>query len=299
MKPYALYTTFNDNYLEQGCNMIYSFLCNNKWFEGDLIILCDHGEYAGLNEQSRQQISKLYDNVIFKDDCYDIYKDVVEHCKNLALTPNFMQCYYKLELVKKNEYERKLYLDADIIVDNKISELFFASEVRNGVVLDLGVDEASQYNLLNVISIRAKEDQEYFNAGVMIIKDEYIPDNLYDECIKFCLTCDENSYKNKFSYKGGLVDQDMFNELLPNVDLIPFMYNMVANILHAMHANFNEMHNDIFLDVINRTKIIHYCGGKFKPDKFLESSLEGYNRQLLSILDIYYRYNYLRTKNNN
>ena len=42
MKDYALYTTFNDNYIEMGSNMIFSFLYNNPWFNGDIIILCDN-----------------------------------------------------------------------------------------------------------------------------------------------------------------------------------------------------------------------------------------------------------------
>jgi len=40
----------------------------------------------------------------------------------------------------------------------------------------------------------------------MIVKNDYITNDLYDKCINFCINCKENNYNNKFTYKGKLVD---------------------------------------------------------------------------------------------
>ena len=55
----ALYTTFNDAFLETGATMIYSFLDNNKWFEGDIIILHDEGDNCKFSDENKNILKNI------------------------------------------------------------------------------------------------------------------------------------------------------------------------------------------------------------------------------------------------
>ena len=55
---YALYTVVTENYILLAKLMIYSFLKNNTWFDGDINIIC----YRGYEKElvSREELAVLY-----------------------------------------------------------------------------------------------------------------------------------------------------------------------------------------------------------------------------------------------
>jgi len=85
----------------------------------------------------------------------------------------------------------------------------------------------------------------------------------------------------------------MFNELLPNVDILTYNYNIFAMTFVSLYNNLDETNDYNILNIIKNIKIIHYCGLPFKPSNIeLNNQYIPYNK--LKVFDIYYRYDYLR-----
>ena len=258
MNRIALYTVFNDNFLECGLNMIYSFLQNNKWFDGDIIVLCDDT----LSEYSKSECRKMYYKVSFVTPDIEVYSKIFDNAGGIALSRDLLNCYYKVEMLK-NEYDRRVYLDSDVIVKGDISELFDCSKDGNMVVPDFNDD----YGV-------------YFNAGVMSLHSDSIPNELYNEAVDFCSNFNGYYFKNKRTHYGWLVDQDMFNELLPNLVLLDDMvYNTRAEVLDD--------------NTIGKCKILHFWGRDDKPWLYNDR----YENNSAAYLQ-YYRYDYMRRHKN-
>lgn len=235
MSNIALYTLCDDNYTEVVCSMLYSFLINNAWFDGDIVILCDDGTRCNLSEGSRDWIRRLYKNIVFEEIDPTKYDKLVSNAIQFCRDKKYGMLYYKLEVFRKNGYERKVFLDGDTIVNKNIWELFHNNENRVMVVED-----------------ELKLFTGYFNSGVMSIPMSSIADDFYDELITAGETLDADFFKNKFSSLGDCYDQDILNELIKNKALIGREYNTTPNCY------------DVDKDNIDRVKIIHYYGGS-KP----------------------------------
>lgn len=235
MRDIALYTLCDDNYVEVVCTMLYSFLVNNKWFNGDIVILCDDGTRCNLSDGSREWISRIYDSVIFEEIAPSKYDRLIDNAIQLCRDKKCGMLFYKLEVFRKNGYERKVFLDGDTIVNKNIWELFYNNEDKVMVVED-----------------ELKLFTGYFNSGVMSIPMNSIPDNFYDELISFGERATADSFSNKFSNLGDCYDQDIINEILKDKVFIGREYNTTPNCYDVDNEN------------IDRIKIIHYYGGS-KP----------------------------------
>ena len=80
----ALYTTFNDAFLETGATMIYSFFFFFKWFEGDIIILHDEGDNCKFSDENKNILKKFSDKVKFKQVNSKDYAPIFENFPRLT-----------------------------------------------------------------------------------------------------------------------------------------------------------------------------------------------------------------------
>ena len=244
----ALYTLCDDNYVVLVRTMIYSFLYNNSWFDGDIVILYCADGVCELSEGSRSWLSELSPKVKFEAVITKGYEKLFENARNNGVDDWLFLSFCKLDIFKKNEYNRKVYIDGDAIVNGNIRGLFYNNE-DNVLVVEDG----------------AKPFSNYFNAGVMSIPMWAISDDFYEKSIKFGETFTKDSFKNKCSNLGQSFDQDISNELLTNVRFIDKEYNI------------SPYYEDISTEKLSEVKIVHYYGHykpwlghcEFKPSYYL------------------------------
>ena len=243
MSNIELYTLLNDNYMEVGQVMIYSFLYNNQWFDGDIVILCDNGERCGLSEYNRNRLRAMYNSIIFYEINPRDYDKVVENIVKNGGNPAYSMLVYKLEIFKKNGFNRKVFLDADVVVNANIRELFYNNK-KTLIAVEDGLKPLS----------------DYFNSGVMSLPMDYIDNTAFSKMIDLAENFNKHSFTNPCSNMGISIDQDIINEVIKEVTLIGAEYN------------FSPYYCKGDIDTI---KIFHYYGGA-KP--WLEHCdfLEGY-----------------------
>ena len=71
---YALCFITNTLYANGVCVGIYSFLENNKWFDGDIVII----DYGSIDEAARNKMLSMYNKLYFKkadDPRYALIRD--------------------------------------------------------------------------------------------------------------------------------------------------------------------------------------------------------------------------------
>ena len=225
----------DDKYVEPTSVMIYSFLDNNDWFNGDIIVL-----YDVLSHKNKVKLKTLYDNIIFKQVNNETYKNIMENVKGVTAT-SLLKCYYKYELFKDQNYDTVMWVDGDIIFNGSIEDLFMDSEVdfcwcEDKIVLN---------------------ESGYYNTGFFFFRNnDNVKNNVfYNDIFNFTKDIKNSSFTNEKSYNGFLADQDVFNER------VPLYFNNIKT-ASALIYNFPQQVDN--LDLVNNAKIIHYCGGN-KP----------------------------------
>ena len=225
----AIYTVSNDNYAEVTAVMLYSFLYNNQWFDGDIVVICDNGERCGLSESNRAWFRSLYDKVFFYEVNPREYDKIVSHTQIMGRNVLYSMLFYKLEIFRMFEYDQIVFLDSDVVVNKDIKELFYNNETAVIAVED-----------------GLKPMSGYFNSGVMSISMKHIDRNVFSKMVNLCETYDNNSFTNICSNKGVSMDQDIINEIITNVRLVGNEYNFSPYYCKGD---------------INMVKIFHYYGG--------------------------------------
>ena len=104
MKNFCLYTAVNDTFIDGALVMLYSFLKNNSWFDGDIIVGYGKEEGCQLSYENREKIANLYYKIKF------IEKGTIEidgeDKKILSLLADFNGA--AIELVAKVKDEEEL-----------------------------------------------------------------------------------------------------------------------------------------------------------------------------------------------
>ena len=232
---YAIYTLCDDNFVEPTSVMLYSFLTNNKWFNGDIVIL-----YDSLSYKNKLKLKTLYDNIIFKEIVDDDYEEIMTSVKGVTAT-NLLKCYYKYELFKNQNYDTVIWVDGDIIFNESVEELF--------------ADETVDFCWCE--DKMALGENNYFNTGFFFFRNnDNVKNNIfYNSLFDFTKDIKNVTFKNEKTYSGLFADQDVLNEL------VPLYFNKIKE-APALIYNFPQQVNNI--DLVHQSKIIHYCGGS-KP----------------------------------
>ncbi len=259
----------DDNYAPYLKVTIKSLLCNrNRNYKYDILIL-----NAGLSAQNKNLILKLLES---ESDVSIRFVDVSDYSEKIKYELGgylTMATLYRLLLFSEmfSKYERVLYLDADVIVNGDVSELFFANICDKAVA---GAEEGSlrqlrfvksamfidgkhPYNVDNykVKALGMKHPEDYFNAGVLLFDLKKCRETV---TLKKALEI-LNSHKFMFN------DQDVLNILLDGqVYKLDFEWNY-QNCVEYFHYERAEKYGDLFADLIRRApKIIHYVSSQ-KP----------------------------------
>lgn len=251
MEKYCLCTCVNDRFVKGAEIMIYSFLKNNTWFDGDIVILCGSENWPmHLSEENRDRLSNIYYKTIVKDYKFSDFSIVVDEIKRFA-TKGLEPLLFKLPLFSLEEYDRVLFVDSDMLVVGDVKEFFEGKGGAITVCLDRVCGERREWG---------KREQEYFNAGVFSVSKEFLSKYKYEDILRFPQFYDL-SIVTKWNPFGGIyVDQDIFNcyFLDKDVDVAPSIYN------------FPRAESDRASEV-GDTRIIHYLGSN-KPWEVSENT---------------------------
>lgn len=240
-RKYALYTIATENYVFLTKLMIYSFLYNNKWFDGDINIICYSGASNAL--VSREELKKLYGKINFIDVNLGDYVNIF---KNAADNASTMVSYLKFEVFNGGDYDRRVYLDSDVIVNGDIKELF-EGDLAN---MDYNLIACRDFHISEGSYLDNKSDVSYFNAGVLSVPKGMCDGSLYSKFMEFASDVKNREFHNRFSKHGQYVDQDVFNEFM-TPDFFP-------NKVYNCSADFLERKD------FDKVKIFHYYG-RYKP----------------------------------
>ncbi|EMH8921514.1 glycosyltransferase family 8 protein [Proteus mirabilis] len=243
----------NSSYIEN-----YSVLCAEKSFDGksknfNIAYSVDNNfiKYAIIsiisiikNDKEKYHFHIFYSNI--SDDNLDkikklelegcaltLYKINVNIFKNMQVKENLpISMYFRLIIpqVLHPFINKVLYLDADIICINKLSDVF-SYNLKNkiaGVINHVYIDPY-------VSSLSLNNTEYYFNSGVMLINTEEWKSNKILE--KFLIKINESNYKYP--------DQDVLNILLENKIL--YLDGKYNRFIENVRKNDN-------------TTLIHYTG---------------------------------------
>lgn len=228
----ALCTISNDPFIDGTRVLIYSFLKNNPWFRGDIIVItCP--EVINLSSQNRYLLKKISNKVIFHEVKYSEYFKVYSRFTKLfsntpraRFLPSFFT-YEAFELAKK--YERLLYLDSDMLIRSDLSDVFMINSRVPVVTPDAGEFSLSK-NFIN------------FNGGFLYLTSN-IDQELKNKLLDFSVTSNDH----------GLAEQSIMNSFFKgNVLSLDSRYNCLKRCFPD--PRFNDFNQEI--------KIIHYVGAK-------------------------------------
>eukprot|EP00850_Spirogloea_muscicola_P002045 SM000007S21005 [mRNA] locus=s7:1309236:1311657:- [translate_table: standard] len=181
----------------------------------------------------------------------------VEPCS--FVVPYYQKNFTKLRVWQFDDFEKLVYLDADVLVVQSIDELFDQPSFGISAVLDCFCEpswsgsiqyqlkycqqEPGQHFLLN----EEARPTPYFNAGVLVLSPS---SGQYDDMMNIV----------KSRPPTPFAEQDFLNEYFRGIYLhpLPLQYNLVLAFLWRHPQKVD----------LSKVKIVHFCAKGSKPWKF-------------------------------
>lgn len=227
----AVYTICDDKFTDGARVMISSFIKNNTWFNGKIVILFDI-EYSKISKENRDLISRVYEKIEFQEVDTSVYLDLIENFKRVAnrnqlrLIPSL----FTFEIFEKiKNHDALIYLDSDMVILDDISEVFSTGHSI------LAAPDAGEFRIGSKYAV--------FNGGLLVLKKEVHVMGYREKLINHAL-----SMKSM-----ALADQTIMNSFFSNeISLLNSNYNCLKRCFPD--NKFNQFKSSI--------KIVHYVGSK-------------------------------------
>ena len=270
-KGYSICLATDENYVPYLQVALFSLLANrNPESEYDIVIL--HTGLSSEQVQSTMALAKNCAKVHLR--LFDI-SDAVGQIKYEVGSYLSAATLYRLLLLSDmfDEYERVLYLDSDIIVNEDVGQLF-ATDLADDLVAaveELGFRQLSfskravflngkdPYNVDNyrTVALKMHDPKHYFNAGVLMLD--------LNRCRPFCTM--QHVMQLLLEKKYFYNDQDVLNMVFDGrVKMLDAKWNY-QNCIEAFCAKFPDIYGPMYQDVrCERPAIIHYVSA-YKPWK--------------------------------
>ena len=185
-----------------------------------------------------------------------------------------VETYYRLIIPKLlPDYDKVLYLDADMVVDNDVADLYKYDIGEHAVAAVKDIDIAGQVklnmnDLCNYIQTELELDNcyDYFQAGVLILNLEAIRKIIDSEGLIAIA-------KGK---KWRFEDQDVLNHVCRNnIFYLPQEWNVLMNWkaidgrsrMDIMKMSYRDLYNE-YLSARKKPKIVHFAGYQKPWDVF-------------------------------
>lgn len=227
----ALYTICNDEFMIGAKVMIQSFLKNNTWFKGDIVVLYN-GTYSGLSYDSMNLLTSIYDKIKFTKVDESPYVELIHKFKKTGRSSQlrFIPSLFTFEIFEEvSKYDYLLYLDSDMLVRSDLSELFkFDHEM-------IVTPDAGEYSTNTPVND--------FNGGFMFLSNKISRNKYRDQLISHAM-----KMQNMV-----LADQTIMNSFFTgNLYSAGVNYNCLKRCFSD--TNFHNFNSNI--------KIVHYVGAK-------------------------------------
>lgn len=234
----------NQTYIQHLCAALKSLLENNKDSSFKVYII-----NSGISK-------KIYANILTVVKPYNCQLESIvisdDFFKELVLTHHYSkEIYYRLLIPELINEEKVLYLDADIIINGSIKELY-NQNINDYYVCAIEDPFFDRYSELDI-----KKEFRYFNSGVMLINVKKWRDtDLHKKVIAFV----EKNYK-----LVHFPDQDALNALIcGNWKRLPLKYNLTMILDNNYENKFPCFSKEELREAKINPIIIHYTGGS-KP----------------------------------
>lgn len=248
MQKYNIVFATDQNYIEHLSVSLISLLHNNSNLDFKIYII-----NGGIEKEKWQKLETIVQkyNVELIDICID---DTI--FEKLVTNHHFTKAnYYRLLIPEFIDEEKVLYMDADIVVNGNISELYNLDieDYYIAAVENPGFDRHKE--------LKMDKNSKYFNSGIILINNKKWKDSkLSKNVIDFV---SENQESIKF------VDQCGLNAVINGSwKLVQLKYNQQAVIFEK---DFDDKYNCFSKEELEEAKlnpvIIHYTGSS-KPWHF-------------------------------
>jgi lipopolysaccharide biosynthesis glycosyltransferase len=183
-----------------------SFLKNNSWFAGEVVIVCNE-----LSEQNRELLKLIYDKITFLKASNELLRRIAGITETFPdFTPKQAR-YYSLETFRLRDYKRVLFLDSDLLFRGSIRDLF---ELENEFIAcgdgafynnrgrrwGSGIEDETEIHVL----------RDTFNSGLFLVDDSLLTDEIYNGLLELV---DPRIYKTP---NMRLTDQVILNLYFAN-----------------------------------------------------------------------------------
>jgi hypothetical protein len=178
---YCLATISDDGFVAGTEMLIFSFLRNNPWFRGRIVVLCDQS----LSDASRARLARLGPVAFIRPGA-----DLAVRVDTLAAAIPELRAagprFASLEAFGLGRFDRVVYIDSDAFVTGDISALFFTEHPL------LACADGSHYDELlgDAAAARIANQRRYgaalshcFNTGVLSIGAEMLDSALRDRLV--------------------------------------------------------------------------------------------------------------------
>jgi len=194
-------TVTTDSFIAGTLVTLGSFLKNNSWFAGDIVIVCDE-----LSERNREQLTFVCGKIIFLQVSDELLTRIARITEAF---PDFVPKrahYYSLESFRLRGYERVLFLDSDLLFRGSVRDLF---KLENEFI---ACGDGAFYNgrgrrwgsgIEDETEIRVLHNT--FNSGLFLIDDSLLTDEIYNGLLELV---DKRIYKTP---NMRLTDQVVLN----------------------------------------------------------------------------------------
>lgn len=236
-KEIPIFFSTDDNYVPFLTVALHSIVENaSKEYDYKIIIL-----NSELKEESVKQIL-AFENENFKVEFADVNKKIKDVAKNMTLG---LRDYYSNSIYYRifipslfPDYDKALYLDADIVVIDDISKLYFEELGNNllGAITDDVVNGNDSFKKYSETVLGIKPTQ-YFNSGILVM-------NL-KELRKF-------EIENKFVHLIGTYN---FDTIAPDQDYLNYLCRGKVKYIHKGWDKMPMEDNDFSDDDLH---LIHY-----------------------------------------
>ncbi len=243
---YAVVTVTDSNYLKGTEVLLYSFIKNNPWFKGDLVVI-----ESDLTDSEEASLRK-FPNLKFLDPSDALLRQIEILSNYWEVAKENPKQFFSIEAFRLTEYEKLLFLDSDMLCIGSVQELFLnESPAPVQAALDsLAHKEElrSQLDFLPCPVDKKEEGMIYyksFNSGCLLLNFENLSEACYLDLVKLINPIFFRTNRTRHT------DQFILNQYFrEQVEFINDSYNYLLNV-HAK-INLKELRSNTSI------KIIHY-----------------------------------------
>lgn len=211
---YAYVMLIDENSFLGSCVTLSGIIKNCK-LNFDIVVF-----YWSLCNERKEQLKKMYSNIIFKKVDNEDYL-----LCNFSTFPRAWgyNCAYRFEIFTLKNYERIIYIDCDFLVQNNLSVLFKKD-------IDFGAVKAEADCM--------PQGNKRFNAGLLVIGKKYLNINVKKELIKLCMG-PAPIFNNSQQW---ISDEPILNTYFKDITYIKKKFNYLVTTLEVDNIDNNNYH---------------------------------------------------------